>query len=113
MSRAHAAGAGTMARLIDVQDAQTCPSPLTVQAGDVLLFHATGGRVRSGGDVVEMLPPLLSAVLGDNGEIVTPAGAPNTVLVRARGPGHALIDVISGDPWHAPRTTTLGITVES
>ena len=84
-----------------------------MQPGDVLLFHASGGHVRSGADVVEMLPSLLSAVVGDNGAIVTPAGAPNTVLVRVHRPGRAVIDVVTGDPWHAPQATTRGITVES
>ena len=76
-----------MARLIEVQDARTCPSPLTVSLGDLLLFRATGGRVRSGDDVVELLGPFLSAVLGDDGTILTPLGPPNTVLFHARRPG--------------------------
>lgn len=102
-----------MARLIEVQDAHVCPSPLTVSLGDVLLFRATGGRVRSGGDVVELLGPLLSAVLGEDGNILTPIGAPNTVLFRARRSGRARIDVVMGDPFHTPQTATLDITVES
>jgi hypothetical protein len=101
-----------MGRLIEVQDARTCPSPLTVHTGDVLQFQATGGHVRSGGEVVEMLGPLLSAVLGDDGNILTPMGAPNTVLLRAHRPGQATIDVVTGDPWHAPQTIILDITVE-
>lgn len=102
-----------MARLIEVQDVQTCPSLLPVDMGDVLLFHATGGQVRSGADVVELVGTLLSAVVGNNGTIVTPAGAPNTVLFRAQRPGRAIIDVVTGDPWRAPQTTTLHITVAS
>jgi hypothetical protein len=102
-----------MARLIEVQDARVCPSPLTIALGDVLLFRATGGRVRSGGDVVELLGPFLPAVLGDDGTVVTPLGPPNTVLCRARRPGRAQLDVVTGDPFHRPQTTTLGITVES
>jgi hypothetical protein len=102
-----------MARLIEVQDVRVCPSPLTVQQGDVLLFRAAGGRVRSGGDVVEVLGPFLPAVLGDNGNILTAEGPPNTVLFRAHRPGRALIDVVAGDPFHTPQTTTLGINVRS
>ena len=102
-----------MGRLIEVEDARTCPSPLVVQAGDVLLFHASGGHVRSGADVVDLLPPLVSAVVGTNGRVLTPAGPPNTVLVRVHRSGQATIDVITGDPWHAPKTTTLSITVAS
>lgn len=101
-----------MARLIEVQDARVCPSSLTVCLGDVLLFRATGGRTRSGGDVVELLGPFLPAVLGDDGNILTPMGPPNTVLFRARRLGRAWIDVVTGDPFHTPQKTTLGITVE-
>jgi hypothetical protein len=102
-----------MGRLIEVQDAPSAPSSLPLQVGDVLLFKATGGHVQSGEDVVEMLGTYLPALLGDNGEILTPMGAPNTVLFRVLRPGRAMINVVSGDPWHAPQTTTLGITVES
>jgi len=40
-------------------------------------------------------------------------GAPNAVLFLARRPGRATIDVVTGDPWRAPQTTTLDVTVES
>jgi hypothetical protein len=102
-----------MGRLIEIQLAQPWPPTLTVQIGDVLLFQATGGHVRSGGDVVEMLGPFVPAVLGDTGQILTPMGAPNTVMFRVHRLGRAMIEVVSGDPWQAPRTTTLGIKVES
>jgi hypothetical protein len=101
-----------MARLIEVQDARVCPSPLTVGPGDILLFRAVGGHVREGADVVELLGPFLPAVVGDHGSILAPMGLPNTVLFRARKPGQALIDVITGDPFHAPHTTALSVTVE-
>jgi hypothetical protein len=102
-----------MPRLIEVQDARACPSPLTVGRGDVLLFRATGGRVRDGSDVIELLGPFLPAVVGDDGNVLAPMGLPNTVLFRARGPGQALIDVITGDNLHAQQTTALSIRVES
>ena len=105
-------GASTMGRLIEVQDAQCAPSSLALQVGDVLQFNATGGRVQSGHDVVEMLGAFLPAILGGNGNIFTPMGAPNTVLFRALRPGRATIDVVTGDPWQAPQTTTLDITIE-
>ena len=101
-----------MGRLIEVQTALGVPSSLSLHVGDVLLFKATGGHVQSG-DVVEMLGAFLQAILGDNGHILTPMGAPNTVLFRALRPGRATIDVVTGDPWHAAQTTTLGLTVES
>lgn len=103
-----------MGRLIEVQEAQLRQSSLTVQPGDVLLFQATGGRVRSGGDVVEMLGPFLPAVLGQDGNVVAPMGAPNTVLFRAHCSGRASIDVLTGDPSQAapPRSVTLSVIVE-
>jgi len=102
-----------MARLIEVQDARECRSPLTVHPGDVLLFRAVGGHVRSGGDSVEMLGPFLATVAGDDGNILTPMGSPNTVMFRARQPGEALIDVVTGDPFHTTQTTALVIAVKS
>jgi hypothetical protein len=102
-----------MARLIEVQDARVCLSPLTVHLGDMVLFRAAGGRVRSGEAVVELLGPFLTAVVGDDGNIVTPMGPPNTVLFRSRQIGRARIDVVMGDPFDTSQTTALEITVES
>ena len=102
-----------MARMIEVQDAEAYPSLLTIKTGDVLLFRAAGGHVKSGSDVVELLGPFVSAVLSDDGRVVTPMGPPNTVLFRARQPGRARIDVVTGDPFHAPRAIGLDITVDS
>jgi hypothetical protein len=102
-----------MARLIEVQDVPSAPSGLTLQVGDVLLFKATGGHVRSGAGVVEMLGAFVPAVLGDNGAILTPMGPPNTVVFRGLRPGRATIEVVTGDPWQAPQTTTLSIVVEA
>ncbi len=102
-----------MPRLIEVPDVRACPAAQTVKVGDVLLFHAAGGHVRSGGDVIELVGPFISAIVGDEGTILTPVGPPNTVLFRARRPGRARIDVVTGDPFHGPQTTILRITVES
>jgi hypothetical protein len=102
-----------MGRLIEVQLEQGLPPRLTISVGDVLAFGSSGGHVQSGKDVLEILGPFLPAVLGVNGQIVSPMGAPNTVWFLARRPGHARIDVVTGDPWHAPQTTTMDITVES
>jgi hypothetical protein len=79
----------------------------------MLVFGATGGHVHSGAEVVEILGAFVPGVLGNNGEILSPMGAPNAVLVLARRPGRATIDVVTGDPWHAPKTTALSITIES
>jgi len=101
-----------MARLIEVQDVSVCPSPLMVDQGDLLLFWAVGGQIRSGGDVVEMLGPFLQAVIGNDGNILTPMGSPNTILFYARQSGGALIEVITGDFFHTPQTNSLSITVD-
>ncbi|HKQ76929.1 MAG TPA: hypothetical protein VJ810_24755 [Blastocatellia bacterium] len=102
-----------MARLIEVQDVSVYPSSLMVHPGDLLLFWAVGGQVQSGDDVVEMLGPFVQAVLGNDGNILTPAGTPNTILFYARQAGSALIDVITGDLFHSPKTNSLSIDVEN
>jgi hypothetical protein len=102
-----------MGRLIEIQPGQGLPPSLTIHVGDGLLCGATGGHVQSGADVVEMLGPFQPGVLVERGEIISPQGAPNTVLFLARRSGRATIDVVTGDPWYAPQTTTLDITVES
>jgi hypothetical protein len=99
-------------RLIDVQDEQQCPTPLLLRAGDVVLFHASGARVRSGADVVEVLGSFNQALIGLDGTIMAPSGAPNAVLLRTRKIGDATVDLFAGDPWHSPRTKTLVLKVE-
>jgi hypothetical protein len=64
-------------------------------------------------DVVEIIGPFLPGVLREGGEILSPMGAPNAVLFLARRPGRAAIDVVTGDPRHAPQTMPLEITVEA
>ena len=101
-----------MARLIEIDDIGGCPPSLTVEPGDLLRFAATGGRVRGGAGVVEMLGPFVPGMLaGADGGILSPEGAPGTVMVLARRPGRARIEVISGDPFYATQTTTLEIIV--
>ena len=102
-----------MGRLIEIEDARECPAPLAVRVGDVILFHAAGGRVESGRGVVEMWGPFLRAVLGDDGRVLAPAGTPNTVLFRARRPGRATVAVITGGPWHAPQAASVSLSVDS
>jgi hypothetical protein len=107
-----------MGRLIEIQDPPAAPARLTVEVGDVLQISASGGHVRSGADVIEMVGPLIGAVLAEDGgkpssDILAPMGAPNTVLFIARRTGRAVIDVVTGDPWHAPRTSVLDIDVRA
>lgn len=101
-----------MARLIEIQAAAGCPSPLTVQAGDVLLFRAAGGRIESGGNTVELLGAFVPAVVGDEGGVLQPQGLPDTVLFVARRPGHARIAVMLGDFFQPPQTVRVSIHVE-
>jgi hypothetical protein len=77
------------------------------------VFAATGGRIRSGPEAVQFLGPFLTATLGKDGKIIAPIGAPNTVMILARSPGQAIIDVITGEPWKNFDTTTLVIVIDS
>lgn len=102
-----------MGRLIEVQHTQALPPSLTLRVGDLLIFAATGGHVQSGADVVEILGPFLPGLLGDNGEILSPMGAPNAVMFLARRLGRATIKVVTGDPWYTSEITVLDIIVKS
>ena len=99
------------AQLVEVEDVRQCASPLLLRAGDMLLFHASGGRIHSGAGVVEMLGPFLQSLVGTRGSVVAPMGAPNVVLVRAHRAGRAEIEVITGDPFHTSKATTLALEI--
>jgi hypothetical protein len=101
-----------MGRLIEVDDPKSVHDRLTIRVGDVLLFRGSGGRIRAGADVLELLGPFVPAVVGDNGEIFSPTAPPNTLLLRALRPGQAAIEVVTGDPWHRPATASMAITVQ-
>lgn len=88
------------------------PRRLSVAVGDVLWFVATGVRIQSGGNVVQMLGPFMAAFLGPAGQIVSPQGPPSSVFVLARAPGQATIEIITGDPWSGSRTTAAEVIVE-
>jgi hypothetical protein len=101
-----------MGRLIEVRHVQECPRFLRLRSGDLLAFSATGGRIRSGEGVLEMLGAFLPAVIAPDREVLSPAGAPNTVMFLARRAGRSTMDVVTGDPWRAARTTTFDVLVE-
>ena len=61
---------------------------------------------------MELWGPFLSAVVAVNGAVMAPMGPPNAVLARAREPGAATLELFTGDPFHAPRSATLVLTVE-
>lgn len=100
-----------MGRLIEIEQAEELPPGLNIRVGDLLRFWASGGRVRSGAEAVEMLGPFLTGVVGANNELLSPLGAPNVVLFLARRPGEAVVEIVTGDPWHAARTTILKLSV--
>lgn len=101
-----------MSRLIEIRPAaRALPDELTVAAGDVLRFSASGGRVTHG-TAVQVIGIFVPAVLGIDDHVLTPASSPNTVLFRAMAPGRAGIDVVTGDPWRSPVRHTMTVVVE-
>jgi len=100
-----------MARLIEIQEGQTLSAEEEIAVGDILFFHASGGHVDSGGEVVELLGAFTTAVVGIEGQILEPMGPPNTVVFRARNPGEAKIAVMSGDPFYDPKKIEFRIRV--
>lgn len=102
-----------MGRLIELQPVPARQSQLTVSVGDVLLVAAFGVVVQSGAAAIEVLGPLTSGVAGVNGELLSPAGAPNTLLIVARKPGRSVLSFKVGDPWRAPQTGILDLDIQS
>ncbi len=100
-----------MSRLIQVPaDRGPGPDPeLAVGVGDLLSFSATGGRVRDG-TAVELLGAHTAGVVGTDGRVLTPQGPPSTVLFRAREPGRAELEVVTG-PWGAQTTRSVQVRV--
>ncbi len=74
------------------------PANLGIAVGDGLRFAASGGRVLDG-TAVETLGSFVRGVIGTDGQPLSPAGTPNTVLFRAVARGTATIDVVYGDPF--------------
>jgi hypothetical protein len=100
-------------RIIEIHHPKSCPPSLEVKVGDLLVFGATGGHVRSGPEVVQFLGPFLTGTVGKDGKVITPMGTPSTVIFLARGAGTATIDVVTGDPWKTFDTTTLALEAEA
>ncbi len=101
-----------MKRFIDIRpDEEDLPSELVITVGDVVRFTATGGRIRSGTGV-EFLGILSDSVVGTDGSVLTPLGPPTALLLLARSPGSAVVDVVSGDPFRSPSTRSVIIRVD-
>lgn len=101
-----------MSRLIQVDAGVVGGAPLVVRLGDVLAFAASGVRMGVGSSVLEQLGPLLTAVVGVDGRVISPEGPPSTVLFVARAPGRATLEVMIGEPWRAPHRTSYVIDVQ-
>jgi hypothetical protein len=100
-----------MGRQIEVPDVNVAPKSMTIEVGDLLMFGGTGGHVKSGSAVLEMLGAFLPGLVTENGKILSPAGFPTSVMFLARHPGQVLVDVVTGDPFRAPQTTQFQIIV--
>jgi hypothetical protein len=101
-----------VSRYIDIRpDEEGVPAELVLTVGDVVRFAATGGRVRSGSGVA-LLGILADSVVGTDGSVLTPLGAPGVVLFRAEQPGLAVVDVVSGDPFGSSVTRSVTVRVE-
>ncbi|WP_142044083.1 hypothetical protein [Arthrobacter sp. SLBN-100] len=101
-----------MNRLIDIQPGlQDLPAELVIGVGDVLKFSATGAHLRAGTSL-ELVGILQDCVVGTDGRVISPMGAPGTVLWRAVASGPAVLDVVTGDPWQGPVTWSINVRVE-
>lgn len=98
-----------MSRLIDI--ATDPVERLTVCVGDVLSFAASGGVVEEGDPAVELLGAFAPAVVGTNGEVLSPATPPTTVLFRAAASGRARLTLYSGGDWSHPEARTVDVTI--
>jgi hypothetical protein len=99
-------------RYIDIRpDQEGLPAELALTVGDVVRVAATGGHVRSGSGV-ELLGILAESVVGTDGTVLTPLGPPGVVLFRALEPGHAVVDVVTGNPFGSPVTRSIAVRIE-
>jgi hypothetical protein len=101
-----------MPKLIEIGPIQKLPARLAIKVGDVLRLRATGARVPSLTSALEIIGFYNSGVIGDNGQVLTPIGAPNTVLIIGRHPGKVMLEVVTGDPWSNVKTTKLQVDIE-
>src|SRR5215213_7156803 len=88
------------------------PSQIHLTKSDVLLVRAFGVQIESGQHVIEVLGPLVSAVVQPSGYGLSPEGPPNSVLFIARENGTAKVNVFFGDPWYSPQQVAFEIIVE-
>ncbi|MFF0943302.1 hypothetical protein ACFYE2_03625 [Kocuria sp. CPCC 205300] len=102
-----------MPRLIDIRPGEErVPDELALTVGDVIRIAATGGRIHTG-TAVEMLGVFTDSVVGTDGSILTPLGAPAIIMFRARQPGTAIVDIVLGTPFGPSETRSVLFRVES
>src|SRR3954471_21232969 len=102
-----------MGRLIEVQGSQQLSGVFAVNVGDLIRLSAMGARVHSESSVVDVLGSFVPAVVGVNGQVIEPAGTPNTVILRALRPGTARVTLLKIEPWHGNAQTVLEISVSA
>ena len=98
-----------MGRLIDLRGSAVGPR-LVLEPGDVVLVPATGAQIVSG-SAVELTGVHQNATPLDDGRIVAPAGAPDVVVLAARGKGASKITLMTGDPFGPSASSILAIDV--
>ena len=99
-----------MPRLIEIRAADPLPAALSVRVGDILFVHAAGVRLNSGS--VVSLGEFTTAVIGTDGELHTPEGLPNIVVLQAQRPGQAKFQIVSGTVYSDPRNRSIRIIVQ-
>jgi len=100
-----------MGRLIDYRPTTAAGVMLAIRVGDIIIAAANGARVRDGGQMLEVVGPLKPALVGDNGEILSPMDAPNSILIHARAAGRASLELIVGDIFMTPRSVILDLDI--
>ena len=89
-----------MSRLLDID--LPPPRRLRLRKGDLVRFAASGGRVESGEGVVEPLGAFVPAVIGTDGEPLSPESGPTAWLLRAIGSGEARLTLYASRGGFAP-----------
>jgi hypothetical protein len=88
------------------------PSIITIGRADVLLFRASGGRVTAGTGLMQVIGPLITGVVVNNGQILSPGGAPNAILILAVKAGKAQLEIVTGDPFYMPVSISIEVIIE-